>query len=333
MREDDHDTTIMRGGACGGAAVTAYLVRKIASGLVLLAIVTTITFIMLFGATENVAQNILGENASDAQIVALEQQLGLDQSLTVQYGAWLAGAVQGDLGMSWLQSERVSDILVSRLPVTLSMVTLAIVIIALVSTILGVVAAVRGGWADSTIQVLSVAGFAMPNFWLGLILVVIFALTLRWFPATGYVPFLTSPGGWLASLALPVTAIVLSGIASASQQIRGAVMDALRQDYIRTLRARGVSPGSVLIRHALRNALPAALTVLSVQFIALLGGAAIIERVFAIPGLGSLTVQASLSGDIPVLMGVVVAAIVIVIIVNVLIDIIHAWVNPKVRLT
>lgn len=309
-----------------------YLVKRIASGLVLLAIVTTITFIMLFGATENVAQNILGENATDAQIVALEQRLGLDQPLHVQYGKWLSGAVRGDLGTSWLQSERVSTILIHRLPVTLSMVSLAIAVIAIVSAVLGVIAAVRGGWADKVIQVISVVGFSMPNFWLGLILVVIFALTLRWLPATGYVPFRSSPAGWLASLALPVTAIVLSGIASASQQIRGAVMDALRQDYIRTLRARGVGPGSVVIRHALRNALPAALTVLSVQFIALLGGAAIIERVFAIPGLGALTVQASLSGDIPVLMGVVVAAVIIVLIVNVAIDIIHAWVNPKVRL-
>ncbi|MDD7973223.1 ABC transporter permease [Roseinatronobacter alkalisoli] len=309
-----------------------YLAKRIASGLVLLAIVTTITFVMLFGATENVAQNILGENATSAQIVALEQRLGLDQPLHVQYGKWLSGAVRGDLGTSWLQSERVSTILLHRLPVTLSMVSLAILVIGIVSAVLGVIAAVRGGWADKVIQVISVVGFSMPNFWLGLILVVIFALTLRWLPATGYVPFSSSPGGWLASLALPVTAIVLSGIASASQQIRGAVMDALRQDYIRTLRARGVGPGSVVIRHALRNALPAALTVLSVQFIALLGGAAIIERVFAIPGLGSLTVQASLSGDIPVLMGVVVAAIIIVLIVNVTIDIIHAWVNPKVRL-
>ncbi|AEQ51267.1 ABC transporter permease [Pelagibacterium halotolerans] len=311
----------------------SYLIRRIGSGVVLLAIVATITFVMLFGATENVAQNILGENATDEQIVALEQRLGLDRPLLAQYGTWLSGAVTGDLGTSWLQSERVSTILSHRVPVTLSMVSIAIVVIAVVSAVLGIVAAVRGGWADKTIQVLSIVGFSMPNFWLGLILVVFFALTLRWFPATGYVSFFSSPVGWISSLTLPVAAIVLSGIASASQQIRGAVIDVLKQDYVRTLRARGISPKSVLIRHALRNALPAALTVLSVQFIALLGGAAIIERVFAIPGLGSLTVQASLSGDIPVVMGVVVTAIVIVVVVNVVIDIIHAWVNPKVRLS
>ncbi|WP_196258151.1 ABC transporter permease [Pelagibacterium limicola] len=310
-----------------------YLAKRIGSGIILLALVTTITFAMLFGATENVAQNILGENATAQDIAALETRLGLDRPLLVQYGDWMARAVAGDLGQSWLMGERVSRILSTRLPVTLSMVSLAIVIIAVVSALLGILAAVRGGWADRFIQLISVVGFAMPNFWLGLILVVIFALNLKWLPATGYVSFLASPTGWIASLALPVAAIVLSGIASASQQVRGAMIDALRQDYVRTLRARGVSQTSVLFRHALRNAMPAALTVLSVQFIALLGGAAIIERVFAIPGLGSLTVQASLSGDIPVVMGIVVTAIVVVVIVNITIDIINAWVNPKVRLS
>jgi peptide/nickel transport system permease protein len=132
---------------------------------------------------------------------------------------------------------------------------------------------------------------------------------------------------------LPVAALAFSGIASSSQQVRGAVIDALRQDYVRTLRARGVGSGSILFRHALRNAMPAALTVLSVQFIALLGGAAIIERVFAIPGLGSLTVASALAGDVPMLMGIVVNLIVMVIIVNILIDVINAWVNPKVRMS
>jgi len=310
-----------------------FLGRRLVSGVILLALVTTLTFALIFGATDNVAQNILGENATDAQIAAFEARLGLDQPLPVQFARWVGGAVQGDLGQSWTMGERVSRILAGRLPVTLSMVTVAVLLIALVSALLGIIAAVRGGWADRFIQVLSVVGFAMPNFWLGLILVVIFALSLRWLPATGYVPFSQSPLGWAAALTLPVASLVISGIASASQQVRGAMIDALNQDYVRTLRARGLSEGSVLFRHALRNAMPAALTVLSVQFIALLGGAAVIERVFAIPGLGSLTVQAALSGDVPVLMGVVVTMIVLVVLVNVLIDILNAWVNPKVRLS
>ena len=310
----------------------SYVSRRLLSSLVLLALVTTLTFAMVFGGADNVAQNILGDNATDQQIADLEAKLGIDRPLYEQYGTWVAKAVRGDLGMSWTMGESVSKILSGRLPVTLSMVILAICIIGVVSALLGIAAAVRGGWADRIIQLISVIGFSLPNFWLGLILVVVFALNLRWLPATGYTDFLNSPTGWLASLALPVGALVLSGIASASQQVRGAMIDALRQDYVRTLRAGGIKPSSVLFRHALRNAMPAALTVLSLQFIGLLGGAAIIERVFAIPGLGSVTVQAALSGDIPVLMGVVVTMIILVVIVNIAIDLANAWVNPKVRL-
>jgi len=310
----------------------SYVVRRLVSSLVLLALVTTLTFVMVFGGADNVAQNILGDNATTEQIAALEQKLGIDRPLPEQYLSWVSGAVRGDLGQSWTLGESVGRILSGRLPVTLSMVILATVIIGIVSALLGIMAAVRGGWADRVIQVISVVGFSLPNFWLGLILVVVFALNLRWLPATGYTDFTTSPTGWLASLALPVGALVLSGIASASQQVRGAMIDALRQDYVRTLRAGGIKPSSVLFRHALRNAMPAALTVLSLQFIGLLGGAAIIERVFAIPGLGSITVQAALSGDIPILMGVVVTMIILVVIVNIAIDLTNAWVNPKVRL-
>lgn len=309
-----------------------YVAKRLASSLVLLALVTTLTFVMVFGGADNVAQNILGDNATTEQIVALEQKLGIDRPLHEQYFSWVSGAVRGDLGQSWTLGESVGRILSGRLPVTLSMVILATLIIGVVSALLGIMAAVRGGWADRVIQVISVVGFSLPNFWLGLILVVVFALNLRWLPATGYTDFTTSPTGWLVSLALPVGALVLSGIASASQQVRGAMIDALRQDYVRTLRAGGIKTSSVLFRHALRNAMPAALTVLSLQFIGLLGGAAIIERVFAIPGLGSITVQAALSGDIPILMGVVVTMIILVVIVNIAIDLANAWVNPKVRL-
>ena len=310
-----------------------YLIKRLASGFVLLVLVTTITFVMLFGTAENAALNILGESATDEDIAAFEARLGIDRPLWVQYVDWAGRALRGDLGRSWINGERVTSTLANHLPVTLSIVVLAITVIALLSAWLGIQAAVRGGWVDRFLQVASVIGFSLPNFWLALVLVVIFALNLRWLPATGYVPLSASPSAWLASLTLPVAAIVISGVASISQQIRGAVIDVLRQDYIRTLRARGISPRSVLFRHALRNALPAGLTVLSLKFISLLGGAAIIEKVFAVPGLGLLTLSATLSGDVPVVMGTVITAIIVVVVVNIAIDIIHAWVNPKVRLS
>ncbi|MBT9382307.1 ABC transporter permease [Pseudooceanicola sp. CBS1P-1] len=309
-----------------------YLLKRIGAGIILLVLVSTVTFALIYGSTGNVARNILGESASAADIAAKEHELGLDRSLPVQFADWAVHAVQGDLGNSWTRNQRVAPSLASRFPVTLSIVAISVVIMFFVAAVLGITAAVRRGIADQIIQVISVVGFAMPNFWLGLLLVLLFAVRLQWLPPTGYVSFATSPASWVASLVLPVGALVFSGIASASQQVRGAVIDALNKDYVRTLRARGVSPRSILYRHALRNALPATLTVLSVQFIALLGGAAIIEQVFAIPGLGSLTVDAALQGDVPVLMGVVVTLIITVVIMNILIDILNAWANPKVRL-
>lgn len=308
-----------------------YLIKRAGAGLVLLALVSLLTFVMVFRSPESIAYNIIGSTATKEQIASKIAELGLERPIFVQYAHWLGGAFQGDLGRSWNQSESVSTLIARQLPVSLSMVGVAIVVMAALSCLLGLVAAVRGGWVDKFIQVLSVIGFSVPSFWLGLLLVTFFAVRLNWLPATGYVSFMRSPTGWATSLVLPVTALVLAGVASASQQVRGAIIDALDRDYIRTLRARGVPPSSILFRHALRNAVPPVLTVLSLQFIALVGGAAIIEQVFAIPGLGSLTVTASLNGDVPVLMGVVVTLIILVVVVNLVIDLLNALANPKVR--
>lgn len=310
-----------------------YIIVRVAFGAVLLAVVSTFGFLLVFSGTERVAINILGQSASEADIAALNAKLGIDRPLLVQYQDWAGHAVHGDLGTAWTTTGTVTEILGRRLPVTLSIVATAAFINAVISALLGITAAVRGGVADRIIQIVSVVGFSIPNFWLGLLLVVFFSLSLGWFPATGHVPITNSIIGWAVSVTLPVAALVLSGIASVSQQVRGAMIDALRQDWVRTLRARGVPETSILFRHALRNALPAALTVLSVQFVALLGGAAVVEQIFAIPGLGELTVRSAIAGDVPVLMGIIVAMIIVVISVNTVIDFINAWANPKVRLT
>jgi peptide/nickel transport system permease protein len=309
-----------------------FILRRLGAGVVLVFVISSVAYALIFSsAGGNAARNILGESATADQVAAKAAELGLDKPLWQQYTTWLAGAVHGDFGRSWFTSERISEMVANRIPVTLSMVIGAVLVTALLSALLGVTAAVRGGVVDRALQFVSVLGFALPNYWLALVLVLAFAITWPLFPATGFVPLDDDPGQWARSLVLPVTALAVGGIASAAQQFRGAVIDVLDLDYVRTLRAHGIGGRSVLIRHVMRNAASPALTVLSLQFIGLLGGAVVIEKVFGVPGLGTLTVNSAFQGDIPATMGVVVVMVLMVVVVNLLIDIAGGWINPKAR--
>jgi peptide/nickel transport system permease protein len=309
-----------------------FIARRLGGGLVLMLGISFIAFALVFAGGSHAAHSILGQDADAAAIAAKEAELGLDQPFIVQYGTWLLKALRGDFGHSWFNSEQVVDLIGTRLPVTLSIVTVSVLLTALVSVLLGMTAAIRGGWLDRAIQFVSVAGVALPNFWVAIVLVVIFAVTLGWLPATGYVPFGDSPSRWVASITLPVVALLFAGIASTAQQIRGATIDVLSRDFVRTLRARGLSERSVIGAHVLRAAAGPALTVLSLQFIGTIGGAVVIEKVFALPGLGLLGVNATIKGDMPVIMGVLIVTAVIVVLVNLVIDIVNGWINPKARL-
>jgi peptide/nickel transport system permease protein len=240
--------------------------------------------------------------------------------------------VGGDLGRSWFTGQLVPTGVTSPLAVTLSLVIGATVVTALVAVVLGILAAVRRGGIDRVVQFFSLLGFAIPGFLIALGLVLFFAINLGLFRATGYTPITTSFSGWVASVTLPVIALSISAIAAVAQQVRGSVIDALQRDYVRTLRSRGLGFRRVVYKHVLRNAGGPALAVLAVQFVGLLGGAVIVEQVFAIPGLGQLAVSATTAGDIPIVMGLVLASAVIVIVVNLAIDLLQATLNPKVRL-
>ena len=311
----------------------AFIVRRLLSGVVLLFVITVIAFTLLYLGGGDIARRILGQSATAEVVAQKAAELGLDRPLPVQYFDWLTSAFQGDLGRSWFTGQLVATGVSSRLAVTLSIVIGATIVSAIVSVVLGVLAARRGGWVDGLVQFLTVIGFAIPGFLIALYLVLIFAINLHWFKATGYVQFATSPSGWLASVTLPIIALSLAAIAAVTQQVRGSVLDALSRDYVRTLRSRGLSMNRVVYKHVLRNAGGPALAILALQFIGLLGGAIIIEQVFALPGMGQLTVQATASSDIPIVMGVVIAFAVIVVIVNLLIDVVQAALNPKVRLS
>ncbi len=311
----------------------AFILRRLLSGVVLIAVISFLAFLLLYMGGGDIARRILGENATAETVAKKTEQLGLNQPLVQQYWDWLTSALTGDLGRSWFTGELVSVSVTNRLAVTLSIVIGATLVSAVLAVVLGVLAARRGGWVDGSVQVLSLVGFAIPGFLIALGLVLVFAINLGWFKATGYIPISTSFAGWLSSVTLPIIALSIGAIATVAQQVRGSVIDAMSRDYVRTLRSRGISTNSVVYRHVLRNAGGPALAVLAVQFIGLLGGAVIVEQVFAIPGMGQLTVRATTLGDIPVVMGVVITFAIIVVIVNLLIDLAQAALNPKVRLS
>jgi peptide/nickel transport system permease protein len=313
--------------------VLTFIVRRLLSGAVLLFVITTVAYTLLYLGGGDIARRILGQNATQEQVAAKAAELGLDKPLLEQYGGWLSQAVTGDLGRSWFSGQLVTVGVSSRLSVTLSIVIGAVLIAAVVAVTLGVLAAVRGGVIDRIVQFISVLGFAIPGFLIALGLVLVFAINLKLFKATGYVPITESFTGWLASVTLPVAALAIGAIASVTQQVRGSVTDALNRDYVRTLRSRGLGSNRVVYKHVLRNAGGPALAVLAVQFVGLVGGAVIVEQVFALPGLGQLAVQSTTNGDIPNVMGLVLATAVIVVVVNLLIDLAQAALNPKVRLS
>jgi peptide/nickel transport system permease protein len=309
----------------------AFIARRIGSGALLLLVISTLAYFMMFFSTSNVAMNILGENATSSALKAKGHELGLDQPIFTRYLSWLGHAIRGDFGTSWFTNESIVKTIFTHLPVTMTIVIGAILIAAALATILGMAAAVRGGWVDRAVQLLAVAGFAVPNFVVAIFLVTIFAINLAILPATGWVPISEDPGQWFLSLILPTSALVLSTVASAAQQIRSAIKSVLDKDWVRTLTSRGISRREILFKHVLRSAAPAGLTVLSIQFVGMLGGAVIIESIFALPGIGQLAVDSTTKGDTPVVMGVVVYTVVIVILVNLVVDLVNGWLNPKVR--
>jgi len=311
----------------------SFIARRLAGGSLLLVVASSLTYLLMNANSGGIALRILGDQATAEQVAAKEAELGLDRPVLERFGEWAVGAVRGDLGTSWFTSEGVWHTVFSRLPVTLSLVVGTVVVTTIVATALGVLAATRRGRVDRVVQVLSVVGAAAPNFWIGLMLVVAFALTLRWFPATGFVSPAVSAAGWAASVTLPIVALALGSVAAVTQQVRSAFIEVEGRDYVRTLRSRGLGERTVLFGHVLRGAATPALTVLALQFVGLLGGAVVVERVFALPGLGETIANATTSGDVPLVMGVVVVSVALVVVVNLVIDILAGWINPKARVS
>ncbi|GAA4667129.1 ABC transporter permease [Streptomyces chumphonensis] len=308
-----------------------FTIRRLMSGVALLLIVTSATFFLAHLAIGDPTAGLLGNSATPAQRAALHEKLGLDRPLFVQFWDWFSHALRGDFGTSWRNFQPVSDQIALRVPVTLSVVIAATVLAAALGLAVGVATGLRpGGALARVLKLASVVLFALPGFWVSLVLVMLFAVRLQWFPAVGYVPLTQSASGWLSSITLPAVALALSAIVMIAEQLRNGFVEVTKQDYVRTLRARGLSTRRVTL-HVLRNASPAALTVLAVMFVGLLGGAIVVEIIFNLPGIGQLTQSASQIGDIPILLGLTAVTVVFVVLVNFLLDLVLGWINPKVR--
>lgn len=300
----------------------------------LLFIVSVLTFSFTSLLPSDPVDLILGDSGTQEQHEMLRERLGLNEPVHIRYLQWLSRALQGDLGTSFFNSVSVMGAVMQRLPVTLSLTAISALIAIIVGVSAGVAAALRPRSVVDRLATLGATfGQAIPNFWFGLILVAIFAVNLRWFPATGFTPLSTSPWDWLRSVILPSIALGTSSSAAIARQVRSAMVGVLQQDYIRAARAQGLSTRRVIFRHALTNAMVPVVAVLSFQITVLLGGALVVEQVFAINGLGTLAIGAVRQQDIPMIQGLVLIMVGLVVAVQLATDVIYGLLNPKARPT
>lgn len=306
------------------------LLRSVVQAVVLVVIVTALTFVLQSFVPGDAARAILGTGASEEQYLALREELGLDLPLFVRFANYWVGIFQGSLGTTLETNLSVGDLLLQRLPTTLSLVLLGTLLTSVVGVLLGVLGTRRGGLGTS-VDVLSLLGLAIPSFWIAILLVSLFAITWPLFPATGYVDFTDSPFEWLRALVLPVLALSLMSTSIVAKTTRDSVSDSMGRLWVRTLRANGVSEASIVWKHALKNAAIPILSVANIVVVGMLGASVFVENVFALPGLGSLMVRSVYGHEIYVVVGIVLVFTIIVIIANILADLAYGWVNPRVR--
>ena len=311
-----------------------FIGRRMLSTVPMLVLVGLITFLMIHLTPGDPAAVVAGENASNEAIEGTRERLGLNAPLPVQFWHWAVAVVQGDLGKSFTSGRPVTTLILERLPITLSLASGATLVGLVIAIPLGMLAAVqRDSWIDRLTVFTTSLGIAAPEFFIGLLLVLVFALELGLLPATGYVPFFNDPLEWAVRLILPSLALGLGVAAELTRQVRGALRDVLARDYIQTARAKGLSTLSVIFKHGLKNAAIPVVTVLGLQIRRLLGGTVIIEQIFNINGVGQLAVRAVFLRDVPLLLGIALITAVVVLIVNMLVDMSYGYFDPKVRAT
>ena len=312
--------------------MTAYIVRRMLATIPVMGVVALFVFVLLRLAPGDPAAIIAGDDATVEQIAAVRTKLGLDQPMLTQLSIWLMNILRGDLGTSIFSGLPVTRLIVQRLEPTLALTVSTLLVAVLLAVPLGVLAAARARkLTDRIVMVLAVIGFAMPVFLVGYVLVFVFAMQLQWLPVQGYVPLEEGFWPWAERLVLPSLALGITYMALIARTTRASMLEVLSQDYIRTANSKGLARGRVLLLHALKNASVPIVTVIGIGIALLISGVVITETVFNIPGLGRLTVDAIMKRDYPIVQGLIIVFAGVKVLVNLLIDISYAFLDPRIR--
>jgi peptide/nickel transport system permease protein len=308
------------------------LVRRLLGALPILLIVSLITFGMIHLIPGDPAAAIAGMSATQEQIANIRRDLGLDEPLVAQLWHWYANLLHGDLGRSLLLGQPVMQATMQRLPVTLALSAYALVLTLLIGLSSGIVAALRQNtWIDQVAMVLAMLGISLPSFYLGLLMIIFFAVDLRWLPTGGYVALTEDPAGWLATSTMPAISLALLLAGLLARITRSTMLEVLRQDYIRTARAKGLPNRTVVMKHALANALIPITTVVGIIVSLLISGSVVVETLFSIPGIGQLLTQAVLNRDYPMVQGGLLITTALLVLVNIGVDVCYSLLDPRVR--
>ena len=309
-----------------------FILRRVLSTVPVLLIVAVIVFTMLRLTPGDPAAALVGNNSNSEDIARIRKSLGLDEPLPVQFASWASKALMGDLGESYYMKQPVTHLIAQRIGPTLSLSALTMLLTLLIAIPLGILAAWRhGGWLDRSLMSFSVLGFSVPTFVIGYLL--IWAVALHWkiFPVQGYVPMNESFGGWLSHLFLPALTLSIVYLALIARVTRASVAEALTEDYIRTARSKGISELRILVKHALTNAAVPIVTVIGIGIGLLIGGVVVTETVYAIPGVGQLTVDAVLGRDFPLIQGITLFFSFAYVLINLLVDLSYVLLDPRIR--
>jgi peptide/nickel transport system permease protein len=314
--------------------VWSFVLRRVGASMIALWLATIVVFAGIRALPGDPALALAGEERDEQSLAVIRQKYGLDQPVLIQYTRWMSNVVRGDLGESVRTGLAVTPMITSRVPITLELAGLSVLFAVVLGIPTGVVAAVRRGSAlDYAANAIGLSGLSVPNFWLGLLLILTFAINLQWLPASGFVPVVSDPLGNLARMVLPAFVLGSGFAAVVMRQMRSAMMTTLDSDFIRTARAKGLSEWSVVTSHALRNSLITVVTVVGLQLGLLISGAIVTEQIFVIPGFGRLIIGAVSQRDYPVIQGAVLVGAAGYIVLNLLVDVLYSVLNPRIRVT